>query len=280
MQVVHSITGLQNDSGGALVATMGALHKGHAALIHRAKTLGRPLIVSIFVNPTQFGPGDDLQGYPRPLDADLAAAESAGADIVFAPDAEAMYPPDDEVPVPTLPAVATTPGLEDARRPAHFSGVCQVVARLFDLVRPSAAVFGEKDYQQLLVVTEMVRTEGDRWPGLQIVAHPTVRDEDGLAMSSRNAFLPPEARSQALGLYQALESARRAAANGAEPETTERDLDRELRARGFDVDYAAVRDARTLLRPTGTHPTRALIAARVSGVRLIDNMALQRASRQ
>ncbi len=274
MQVVHSTTGLQNDSGGALVPTMGALHKGHAALIHRAKTLGRPLIVSIFVNPTQFGPGDDLQRYPRPLEADLAAAESAGADIVFAPDAEAMYPPDDEVPIPTLPAVATTPGLEDAHRPAHFSGVCQVVARLFDLLQPSAAVFGEKDYQQLLVVAEMVRAEGDRWPGLQIVSHPTVRDEDGLAMSSRNAYVPPEARNQALGLYRALESARRAAANGSEPGTTERDLNRELRAHGLDVDYAAVRDARTLLRPTGTQPTRALIAARVSGVRLIDNIAL------
>ena len=274
MQVVHSTTGLQNDSGGALVPTMGALHKGHEALIRRAQELPQPLIVSIFVNPTQFGPGDDWQRYPRTLDADLAAAERAGADIVFAPDAEAMYPPDDAVRVPTLPAVATTPGLEDAHRPAHFSGVCQVVARLFDLLRPSAAVFGEKDYQQLLVVTEMVRAEGDRWPGLQIVAHPTVRDEDGLAMSSRNAYLPPEARNQALGLHQALESTRRAAAAGAEPGTTERELNRELRARGLDVDYAAVRDARTLLGPTGTQPTRALIAAVVSGVRLIDNMAL------
>ena len=125
-----------------------------------------------------------------------------------------------------------------------------------------------------LVVTEMVRAECERWPGLQIVAHPTVRDEDGLAMSSRNAYLSPESRNQALGLYQALESARRAAANGTEPVTIERDLNRELRAHGLDVDYAAVRDARTLLRPRGTQPTRALIAARVSGVRLIDNMAL------
>ena len=274
MQVVHRTTGLKNDSGGALVPTMGALHKGHEALIHRARALPRPLIVSIFVNPRQFGPGEDWQRYPRTLDADLAAAENAGADIVFAPDAEAMYPPDDEVAVPTLPAVATTPGLEDAHRPAHFTGVCQVVARLFDLIGPSAAVFGEKDYQQLLVVTEMVRAEGDRWPGLQIVAHPTVRDEDGLAMSSRNAHLPPESRNRALGLYRALESARRAAANGTDPPTTERDLYTELRAQGLDVDYAAVRDARTLLRPTGTQPTRALIAARLCGVRLIDNMAL------
>ena len=274
MKVVHSTTGLEKDSGGALVPTMGALHKGHEAMIHRAKQLQGPLIVSIFVNPTQFGAGDDWQRYPRTLDADLATAESAGADIVFAPDAEAMYPPDVEVPVPTLPAVATAPGLEDAHRPAHFSGVCQAVARLFDLVRPSSAVFGEKDYQQLLVVTEMVRAEGDRWPGLQIVAHPTVREEDGLAMSSRNAYLPPESRKQAVGLCRALESARRAAANGTEPVTIERDLNRDLRAHGLDVDYAAVRDARTLLPPTGTQPTRALVAARVSGVRLIDNMGV------
>ncbi len=274
MQVVHTTTGLQNVSGGAIVPTMGALHKGHEALIHRARDLPRPLIVSIFVNPTQFGDGDDLQRYPRTLDADLAAAESAGADIVFAPDAEAMYPPDAAIPVPALPAVATAPGLEDAHRPAHFSGVCQVVARLFDLLRPSAAVFGEKDYQQLLVVTEMVRREGDRWPGLHVVAHPTVRDGDGLAMSSRNASLPPGSRNQALGLYRALESARRAAADGAEPASIERDLDRQLREHGLDVDYAAVRDARTLLPPTGTQPTRALVAARVSGVRLIDNMAV------
>jgi len=274
MQVVHSTTGLENDSGGALVPTMGALHKGHEALIHRARRLPGPLIVSIFVNPTQFGPGDDWRRYPRTLDADLAAAESAGADIVFAPDADAIYPPDAEVRVPALPAVATMPGLEDAHRPAHFSGVCQVVARLFDLLRPSSAVFGEKDYQQLLVVTEMVRAEGDRWPGLQIVAHATVRDEDGLALSSRNASLPSSTRNQALGLYRALESARRAAASGTEPRTTERDLYIQLSKYDLDVDYAAVRDARTLLRPTGGQPTRALVAVRVSGVRLIDNMAL------
>ena len=275
MQVIHSRSDLEKASGGALVPTMGALHKGHEALIRRAKPLTRPLIVSIFVNPTQFGPGDDWQRYPRTLDADLAVAESAGADIVFAPDAEAMYPPDDAVPVPTLPAVATTPGLEDAHRPAHFSGVCQVVARLFDLLQPSAAVFGEKDYQQLLVVTELVRAEGDRWPGLQIVAHPTIRDADGLAMSSRNALLGSEVRNDALGLYRALESARRAAANGADPGTTERDLYTALGAHGLDIDYAVVRDARTLLQPTPGKPTRALVAARVSGVRLIDNMALE-----
>jgi len=272
MQVVHSRTDLEKAFGGALVPTMGALHKAHEALIRRAKPLTPPLVVSIFVNPTQFGPGDDLQHYPRTLDADLAVADNAGADIVFAPDAETMYPPDDAVEVPALPAVATTPGLEDTHRPTHLGGVCQVVARLFDLLRPSAAVFGEKDYQQLLVVTEMVRAAGNRWPGLQIVAHPTVRDADGLAMSSRNAFLPPEVRNEALGLYRALESARQSAANGTDPEKIERDLHAQLVAHGLDVDYAVIRDARTLLQPTPVQPTRALVAARISGVRLIDNM--------
>ena len=271
MQVVHSTTDLPNDAGGVLVPTMGALHKGHTALIHRAKLLPGPVVVSIFVNPTQFGPGGDWQRYPRTLDTDLAAAESAGADIVFAPDADEMYPPEGEVLVPPLPAVATEPGLEDADRPGHFAGVCQVVARLFDLVGPTAAVFGEKDYQQLRVVTEMVRTAGDRWPGLEIVAHPTVRDEDGLAMSSRNAYLPTEAREQALGLYRALDAARRAA---LDPRATEKQLRAVLRDHDLDIAYATVRDARTLLDPAD-RPIRALIAARLGKVRLIDNIQLQ-----
>lgn len=275
MRVVHDTTGLENASGGAIVPTMGALHKGHLALIRRAKPLAGPLVVSIFVNPTQFGPGEDWRRYPRTIDADLAAAESAGADIVFAPDAESMYPPGCEVPVPALPAVATTPGLEDAHRPGHFAGVCQVVARLFDLVRPSAAVFGEKDYQQLLVVTGMVRAEGDRWPGLEIVAHPTVREDDGLAMSSRNALLQPGTRDRSLGLHRALESAHRAVLDGADPRTAEQRMHGVLGAHGLDVEYAAVRDTRTLLEPAGTRPVRALIAARLGDVRLIDNMLLQ-----
>jgi pantoate--beta-alanine ligase len=265
MRVVHSTTGLQNASGGVLVPTMGALHRGHLALVARARPLAGPLVVSVFVNPTQFGPGDDWQRYPRTLDADLAAAERAGADIVFAPDADAMYPPGESIPVPALPSVATTPGLEDAHRPGHFAGVCQVVARLFDVVRPAAAVFGEKDYQQLRVITEMVRAEGDRWPGLEIIGHPTVREDDGLAMSSRNARLPAGRRDQALGLYRALQSAR----------LGEQHMRTVLENHGLDVDYAVVRDSQTLLHPAGTRPARALVAARLGDVRLIDNIELE-----
>jgi pantoate--beta-alanine ligase len=254
---------------------MGALHEGHLALMRRAKPLARPLVVSIFVNPTQFGPGEDWERYPRTYDSDLGAAADAGADVVFAPDVETMYPPDGEVPVPPLPAVATGPQLEDAKRPTHFAGVCQVVARLFDLVRPSIAVFGEKDYQQLLVITDMVRAEGDRWGGLHIVGHPTVREADGLALSSRNRYLAADERDRALGLSRALQAAQASAAAGPGPAEAERSMHEVLAAHALDVDYAVVRDARTLLPITAwSAPARALIAARLGTVRLIDNAAV------
>ena len=279
MQVVDTPADLENLAGGVLVPTMGALHEGHLALVRRARSLGGPLVVSIFVNPTQFGPGEDWDRYPRSLDTDVEAAGRAGADIVFAPDVQTMYPPDREMPVPALPAVATTPSLEDAHRPGHFAGVCQVVARLFDLTMPVAAVFGEKDYQQLLVVTDMVRAEPQRWPGLEIVGHPTVRDVDGLALSSRNAHLPAAERDRALGLWRALESARRSVHQGTR--ATESNMHRILAEHRLKIDYAAVRDARTLgeLGETPGTPSRALVAARLGDVRLIDNMGVLRVAR-
>jgi pantoate--beta-alanine ligase len=255
-------------AGGALVPTMGALHEGHLALVRRATTLGRPVVVSVFVNPTQFAPGEDLATYPRQLEADVEAAAAAGADVVFAPSESTVYPPDDPVPVPPLPAVATEPGLEDALRPHHFAGVTQVVARLFDLVRPAAAVFGAKDYQQLRVIEAMVDSAGDRWPGLEIVAHPVVREPDGLAMSSRNRFLDAGARERARGLSEALERA----AEAASPDAAERAMRRVLAERDLQIDYAVVRDARTLLPVDAfDRATRALVAARAGDVRLIDN---------
>ena len=274
MRLVHSQADLQDVAGGALVPTMGALHEGHLALVRRAASLDGPLVVSIFVNPTQFDVRDDLDRYPRTLDADVRAADKAGADIVFAPDVQTMYPPDHEIPVPPLPAVATTPGLEDAHRPGHFAGVCQVVARLFDLARPSAAIFGEKDYQQLLVVTDMVRAEPQRWLGLEIVGHPTVRDVDGLALSSRNAHLPAAERDRALGLWRALESARQIVHEG--PRAIESQMHRILAEHRLEIDYAVVRDARSLqaLGEPPAAPARALIAARLGDVRLIDNIAV------
>ncbi len=274
MQVVDTPADLENLTGGVLVPTMGALHEGHLALVRRARSLGGPLVVTIFVNPTQFGPGEDWDRYPRSLDTDVEAAGRAGADIVFAPDVQTMYPPDREMPVPALPAVATTPGLEDAHRPGHFAGVCQVVARLFDLTMPVAAVFGEKDYQQLLVVTDIVRAEPRRWPGLEIVGQPTVRDVDGLALSSRNARLPAAERDRALGLWRALESARRSVPQGTR--VTEAQMHRILTEHRLEIDYAVIRDARTLqaLGETPAAPARALVAACLGDVRLIDNVGI------
>lgn len=272
MRVIRDIDELASVHDGAFVPTMGALHKGHLALIRRAvETPHRPVVVSVFVNPTQFAEGDDFERYPRTLDDDVARAEEAGADIVFAPDADSVYPPGQPVEIPPLPAVATGPGLEDAFRPGHFEGVCQVVARLFDLVRPRAAVFGEKDYQQLRVIMTIVAQQQPRWGDLEIIPHETIREEDGLALSSRHAYFWPGDRDRAVGLYSALQVARGAPT----PDEAETAMDMILFTHGLKVDYAVVRDAETLM-PVKTlgRPTRALIAAKVRSVRLIDNTAM------
>ncbi|MHC5004559.1 MAG: pantoate--beta-alanine ligase [Planctomycetota bacterium] len=261
--------------GIALVPTMGALHDGHLALVRRAAELGRPLVVSIFVNPMQFGPDEDFERYPRTFEADRGACREHGVDVIFAPAIEDVYPEDVDLRTPPLPPVATEPGLEDACRPGHFEGVVLVVARLFDLVRPAVAVFGEKDYQQLAVIRAMVAgaaaSEPDRWGPLRIEGHPTVRDPDGLAMSSRNAYLGPEERQAALGLSRALQ----AAAGANHPPTAEQLMAQTLIAHDLRVEYAVVRDAETL-RPVGdfSRPTRALIAACCGTTRLIDNRAM------
>jgi pantoate--beta-alanine ligase len=293
----------------AFVPTMGALHTGHLALIRRARQLAllsakpAPVVVSIFVNPTQFGPNEDYARYPRMLEADVAAAASAGAQIAYAPDLDEIYPesatthsgtnpatpgakpgtaptfsmPSSSQPgtVTTfsmpLPDVATKPGLEDAQRPTHFAGVCQVVARLFDLVQPAFAIFGEKDFQQLLVIQAMAAAAHQRWPDLQVIAHPTIREPDGLAMSSRNAYLTPAQRQNALGLKRALDAAQSAPIQDAER------LMREVLTRHeLAIDYAVIRDGKTLLPlgPSSAPPHRALIAARLGSVRLIDNAAI------
>lgn len=259
--------GAEGERAGVLVPTMGALHEGHAALIRlareRAGNAGQ-VVVSIFVNPSQFNESADFERYPRDLDADCAVCEGLGVDMVFAPPVEVMYPPGEEVVVGELPAVATEPGLEDAYRPGHFPGVVQVVRRLFVLVRPEAAVFGEKDWQQLQVVRAMSEGEG---LGVEIVAGPTVREEDGLAMSSRNRLLDVEARAAAVAIPRALEAA------GECPSPTAAGVTMlgVLARAGIEVEYAVVRDAETLLQVEEGRPSRALIAARVGGVRLIDN---------
>jgi pantoate--beta-alanine ligase len=270
MTVIGQSHELERHARGAFVPTMGALHEGHLTLIRRAKSLagGAPVVVSLFVNPTQFGPGEDFNKYPRMLEKDVESAMGAGADVIFAPDTTTMYPPGQSVETPPLPEVATKPKLEDAFRPTHFSGVCQVVARLFDLVKPRWAVFGEKDWQQLQVITAMVEQQRPRWENLEIVPYPTVRERDGLAMSSRNAYLNSSQRKQALALWRAMSEAKQEKT----PAQAEFVMHTILEESGFAIDYAAVRDATTLM-PIHCYdtPARALIAARLENVRLIDN---------
>ena len=242
---------------------MGALHAGHRSLIEAMRRECDDVVVTVFVNPTQFNDPSDLERYPRTLEQDLEACANAGATAVFTPDRTAVYPPDETVWMPPLPPVATRPGLEDACRPGHFDGVCMVVARFFDLIRPSHAIFGEKDWQQMLVLEAMAAEHADRWTGLRLLRGPTVREADGLAMSSRNALLPATKRERALGLSRALA----AADEGEEAMRTILD-EHEL-----ETEYAVIRDARTLepLDADSHAPARALIAARLDEVRLIDN---------
>lgn len=261
--------------GCVLVPTMGALHAGHGSLIRRGaeeasrRGLGGGCVVSVFVNPTQFDDPSDYARYPKTLGADEALAREAGASAVWAPGVEEVYPPGEEVGVPELPAEATGPGLEDARRPGHFAGVCRVVKRLFEVVGPAAAVFGEKDYQQLRVVASMVRGLG---MGVEVIAGATVREADGLAMSSRNRFLKAEERGRAGALWRALVRARgEGTVSGAE-----RVMREEVEGAGLLVEYAVVRDAAGLMPMSGGRGRgfgRALIAARLGSVRLIDNAA-------
>jgi len=271
MRIAHTPEDLGPPPDGAsvLVPTMGALHEGHAALMRLARENageGGRVVVSIFVNPTQFNDSTDFDQYPRTLAADCAICERLGVDVVFAPPPEVMYPPGEDVPVGDLPGVATEPGLEDAFRPGHFAGVCQVVRRLFALVRPAAAVFGEKDWQQLQAIRAM--TEAERL-GVEIIPAPTLREPDGLAMSSRNRLLSPAAREQAAAISHAL----RAADGAPSPVAAEVQMLGVLARAGIEPEYAEVRDAATLGPVREGEPARALIAARVGGVRLIDNAA-------
>jgi pantoate--beta-alanine ligase len=252
------------------VPTMGYLHAGHGSLLARARAENATSVLSIFVNPTQFGPGEDFTRYPRDLDHDRALAESAGTDVLFVPTVDEIYPP----------GAATwteVEGLgrrwEGEHRPGHFRGVATVVLKLFLCVRPDQAYFGEKDYQQLQIVK---RLAADLLPELRIVGCPTVRESDGLALSSRNTYLSPEARERALGLSRALARAQSLVAAGERSgPTIEAAMRTVLTEAGLAVDYAAVVDAATLEPLVQlSRPARALIAARVASVRLIDNAPL------
>ena len=252
--------------------TMGGLHEGHLSLVRLAKAHADVVVASVFVNPTQFAPGEDFDAYPREEERDAALLAGAGCDLLYAPTAATMYPDGFATRVMIEgPAL----GLESDARPHFFSGVATVVAKLLNQVRPTTAVFGEKDYQQLLVVRRLVR---DLDLGVEIVAGPTEREPDGLALSSRNAYLDRRAREIAGGLNFVLFALASDLAAGAPWRDAEEHGRRALLDHGFEaVDYVAVRDAATLGAFAGdtiSGEARVLAAARVGGVRLIDNVAV------
>jgi pantoate--beta-alanine ligase len=277
-QIVHTVNTLDRairkyrDAGEtlALVPTMGALHAGHLALVRRARRRADRVAVSIFVNPAQFAPAEDFASYPRTFDADIAALHDERIDLVWAPARDVMYPDGFATSVSIKgPAAA---GLEDRFRPHFFAGVATVVAKLFAQVRPDFAMFGEKDYQQLKTVT---RIAADLDLKVNVIGVPTVREKDGLALSSRNVYLSPAERAVAPVLYRTLKdsAARIAAGQPIAPVMSEGWL--RIEEAGFAVDYFEARNAQTLGRAESTAqgPLRLLAAARLGKTRLIDNVA-------
>ncbi len=254
----------------ALVPTMGALHAGHASLVDEARARVTPddaVVVSIFVNPMQFGPGEDLDRYPRTFDADLEVCREHGADVVFAPSVDEVYPGGN-------PQVTVEPGplgsvLEGATRPGHYRGVLTVVAKLFGLVRPDLAVFGQKDYQQLVLIRRMA---ADLCLGVEVVGAATVREDSGLALSSRNAYLDADQKRLALALSRALRAGADAGPAGAERVLADATAVLDT-AEGVDVDYLALTDP-ALGDPPASGEARLLVAARVGSTRLIDNIEI------
>lgn len=257
-------------AGAVLVPTMGALHGGHTALMRIAQGAARampgcPGVVStIFVNPTQFNDPKDLERYPRDLEHDAAMAFEAGTDVVLAPYADEVYPPGEEIEAPDLPPVADGVGLEDGARPGFLKGVCQVCHRLFSLIEPAAAVFGEKDWQQLLMIELLAE---HRHPGLRIIRGPTIRETDGLAMASRNRLLSVGERERASGVPRAIE----AACAERDQAKAEAAAMAGVRTAGLDLEYARVVDAASCGPVEPGKPARVFIAARAGSTRLIDN---------
>lgn len=278
MQLIREVDALRGavatlrELGGrvALVPTMGALHAGHMALVAEAKRHAAKVVVSIFVNPTQFGPNEDLSSYPRHEAEDAAMLEAAGCAVLWVPDAATMYPHGYAT---TVSVAGVSEGLCGASRPGHFDGVATVVAKLFNQVGPDVALFGEKDYQQLAVIRRMTR---DLDLPVEIIGVPTQRDADGLALSSRNAYLSPEERIAARTLPRALVEAAQSIRDGQAIDAALAAAREELTAAGFGpIDYIELRDADTLACVHDlARPARLLAAARLGSTRLIDNIAV------
>lgn len=250
----------------ALVPTMGALHDGHMALVDAARRAAERVVVSIFVNPKQFGPNEDLGKYPRKELADSRMLAAAGVDLLWMPPVEVMYP---EGFATNISVSGVSDVLDGAHRPGHFDGVATVVVKLFEQVRPDVALFGEKDWQQLAVIRRLV-TDLDL--DIEIQGVLTQREDDGLALSSRNVYLVPEDRARAVALPRALGVAERAIAKGGDPEAALAQAREMLTQAGFEIDYVTLADAETLGDPVEGRPMRLLAAARIGGTRLIDNI--------
>jgi pantoate--beta-alanine ligase len=252
----------------ALVPTMGALHAGHLSLVAHAKNNAPFVAASIFVNPTQFGPKEDYAKYPRPVDEDLEKCEEAGVDWVFLPSAEEMYPPGGPDIVVDLPGLSTV--LEGKHRPGHFKGVCQVVAKLFNIIQPDAACFGQKDFQQLRIIQAMV--EALDMP-IDVIGCPTLRDPDGLAMSSRNAYLSADERQRALSISRGLMQAFKEFKDGVrQTNRLTATMQKTMLEQHLNIDYVAAVDPETLKNVEKVEgPTLLAVAARVGNTRLIDN---------
>lgn len=277
MQTVRNLPDLRDAVSGfraageriAFVPTMGALHAGHMALVAEAKLAAARVVVSIFVNPKQFGPNEDLAQYPRKEQADSRMLAEAGVDLLWLPPVEVMYPEGHST---NVAVTGVSEPLDGAARPGHFDGVATVVAKLFNQVKPDIALFGEKDFQQLAVIRRMA---ADLDFDIEVRGVPTQRDDDGLALSSRNAYLVPEDRAAAVALPRALGVAAKAIEKGEEVETALAAARASLEAAGFIVDYVELADAETLGLPVAGKPRRLLAAARIGGTRLIDNIAVE-----
>ena len=269
----RAVDKLKADGPLALVPTMGALHEGHLALVREAQTRAAHVAVSIFVNPRQFGVNEDLDKYPRQLAADSALLEAEGVSLLWAPAPAVMYP---EGYATTVSVSGVSEGLCGAARPGHFDGVATVVCKLFNQVRPDLALFGEKDWQQLSVIRRMARDLDLTLPHADaIIGVPTVREADGLALSSRNAYLSAEQRDQAVALPRGMRASIEAIRNGSDVVETLNWLKAVLLGEGFaSVDYAELCDAASLapLAALGDAEARLLVAARIGATRLIDNM--------